>query len=59
MPPRHAAASATLTDTIAFQGAPVVNFDIDLSSTVVGEGFSSLIFTFGLRTEPFSCGPGP
>lgn len=57
-PAMHAGATATLTDTIKFLGTPIVNFDIDLSSTLFGEGFSSLLFKFGLKGSG-RCGEGP
>jgi len=66
-PTKENSARAILTDNIKFLGKPVVNFDIDLSSLLVGEGFSTLIFSFGsgssltvdeTRFAPFSGGPG-
>jgi len=57
-PQRHASANATLTDTISFSGSPIVNFDIDLSSTVTGDASTSLIFAFGMRGQG-ACGEGP
>lgn len=55
---KQAGATATLTDTITFLGTPIVNFHIDLSSTLTGEGFSSLTFTFGAKGVG-ACGEGP
>ena len=57
-PQRHASANATLTDTISFSSSPIVNFDIDLSSTVTGDASTSLIFAFGMRGQG-ACGEGP
>lgn len=50
--PKGAGAIMTLRDTISFTGAaPVVNFDIDLSSSLTGDGSSSLRFTFVLENN--------
>ena len=51
---KYAEASASISDTISFQGAPIVNFDIDLSSSVIGEGSTSLFFTLGLKDFDFN-----
>ncbi len=48
-PAKFAGAIAALTDTIKFIGTPIVNFDIDLFPTLTGEGFTSLLFKFGLK----------